>query len=103
MTTPPVRRAICEHLRPLAQALAEAKIALDPTSSPYNDDATWWACACSFNEAALRKRLGLDPCVTYVEYDGHVAGSDSTFTCTQHEVVFMGLHPLWAGGAPQLQ
>lgn len=104
MSTPPARREICEHLRPLAEALSAAKIALEPTSSPYNDDYTWWQCGCTFAAAELRERLALDPCVTYNEYDGRAAGSDATFTCNQDEIVFMGSHPNWAArGTPRLR
>lgn len=96
MSDIPVRREICTHLRPLADALAVAKIPLEATESPYGGDDTWWRCACTFDERSLRKRLRLDPCVTYDEYDGHAAGSDATFLCGQDRVVFLGLHPRWA-------
>lgn len=90
-------------MRPLVEALAAAKITLEPTSSPYNDDFTWWKSDCTFDEEALRRRLALDPCVTYNEYDGRVAGSDATFACEQDGVVLMGWHPRYAAGAPLLK
>ena len=91
-----MRRDICVHLRPLADAMAAAHISLEPTSSPYGGDDTWWMCGCTFDEPSLRKRLRLDPCVTYYEYDGHAAGADATFSCKDDQVVFIGPHPSWA-------
>lgn len=87
---------ICRHLQPLAQALAAANIELVPIDSPYGEGSTWWRCGCTFKAQALRKRLGLEACVVYVEYDGHAAGADATWTCEEHQVVFMGPHPAWA-------
>jgi len=72
------------------------KIALAPTESPYGDDLRWFSCACTFDEPALRTRLGLGGGVRYVEYDGRVAGSDATFTCKACGCVIMGLHPRYA-------
>jgi hypothetical protein len=98
------RREICEHLRPLADALAAAHIAVEPTESPYGGDGTWWKCSCTFDEPALRARLSLDPCVTYDEYDGRTAGADATFSCMQDHTVFIGPHPSWvAAGTPRLK
>jgi hypothetical protein len=54
--------------------------------------------------ARIRKRLQLAPCVVYVEYDGHAAGADATWTCQEHELVFLGPHPSWAAaGTPRLR
>jgi hypothetical protein len=86
----------CAHLAPLEQALAKRKIPLTPIESPYGDDLRWFSCACTFDEPALRARLGLGSGVRYVEYDGRVAGSDATFGCEACGCVIMGLHPRYA-------
>jgi hypothetical protein len=95
----------CEHLEPLAQVLAKRRIALAGIDSPYDDDARWrwFGCKCSFDGEALRKRLNLEPCVQYVEYDGRVAGSDATFRCARCRCVIMGYHPRYAGSAPRVK
>ena len=62
---------MCEHLKPIADALAVAKIRLVRVS-PYDEDNTWWSCACVFDEKPLRARLSIDASVTYYEYDGRV-------------------------------
>ena len=81
---------------PIADALAAAGIELVRAGSPYGDDNTWWSCACVFDEKRLRERLSIDASVTYYEYDGRAAGSDATFTCKDHKMVIMGLHPSYA-------
>lgn len=86
----------CEHLAPLEWALAKRKIALKPIASPYDDDNRWFGCNCTFDEKALRARLGLQESVRYIEYDGRVAGSDATFMCERCHAVIMGLHPDYA-------
>ena len=78
------------------RALTEAQIALEPISSPYGDDFTWWRCDCLFHAPSLRARLQLEPCVVYNEYDGHAAGADATWTCQEHNLVLLGPHPRWA-------
>ncbi len=89
--------SICEHLRPLAQAIIDAGIALSPTESPYNDKGTWFACDCTFDEAPLRARLGLDPALRYAEYEGMAAGSDATWNCDVDNQILMGPHPRHIG------
>jgi hypothetical protein len=88
---------ICEHLRPLADALAAAGIALGPSISPYVEDGSlWFMCGATFDEPALRARLSLPEFVRYAEYDGRAAGSDSTFMCTRCDQVILGPHPQYA-------
>jgi len=86
----------CPHLQPIADALEQRGIALEPIASPYADDWAWHACDCTFDADALRRRLGLDGGVEYIEYDGRVAGSDATFGCKRCRCVIMGLHPRYA-------
>ncbi len=86
----------CEHLEPLERALADARIALASIESPYSDDYRWYGCNCTFDEPALRKRLGLGASIDYDEYDGRVAGSDATWGCKKCKVAVMGLHPRYA-------
>lgn len=94
----------CVHLQPLVDAMKRAHIEATPTSSPYGDDNTWWACHCTFDAVGLRRRLGLDPCVTYHEYNGMAAGSDATWTCSEHNLVLMGPHPHVApAGTPRVK
>ena len=89
--------ALCEHLRPLAGALAAAGIALGPIVSPYVENGSlWFMCGATFDESALRARLSLPDFVRYAEYDGRVAGSDSTFMCTRCDHVILGQHPQYA-------
>jgi hypothetical protein len=87
----------CEHLQPVADALAEHGIALSAIESPYaTNEYRWFGCECTFDADTLRERLKLHPCVSYYEYDGRVAGSDSTCTCAECRCVILGLHPSFA-------
>ncbi len=86
----------CPHLAPLEGELARRRIALKPIASPYGDGGAWHGCDCTFDGPRLIERLGLPACVRYVEYDGRVAGSDATFTCTSCGHVILGLHPAYA-------
>jgi hypothetical protein len=94
----------CDHLQPIERALAEQGIVLEAIESPYaENEYRWFGCGCTFDADALRERLELHPCVSYDEYDGRAAGSDSTFTCAECRCVILGLHPSFAlPGAPRL-
>ena len=83
--------------------MAALGLTLQVIESPYGNGGTWFACACTFNEAALRARLRLDPALRYTEYDGHAAGADATWTCTAHHHVLIGPHPAHASSdTPEL-
>jgi len=93
----------CEHLQPLVDAARARGVNVEPTTSPYGDDFTWWRCDCTFNAVALRARLHLAECVSYVEYNGMSAGSDATWTCKEHREVLLGPHSSFAPkGTPQI-
>ena len=94
----------CEHLEPLVTAIEAAGLTLTRTDSPYGGDAIWWSAPCTFVESALRKRLGLAPSLSYVEYNGMSAGSDATWSCKEHDIVIIGPHPSFAAkGTPRLR
>lgn len=75
-----------------------AGVSFAPMASPYGDSpfAFWW-CDCTFDEKALRARLGLASCVEYREYNGMAAGADASFSCREHHVALLGPHPSFAG------
>ena len=86
----------CEHLAPVERALAEAGLTLGRgRPCPHDPDwGLWFNAGALFNVPSLRRRL--DPCVRYEEYESVLAGSDTTFYCTQCKRAIVGLHPRWA-------
>lgn len=84
----------CRHLAPLERALSAAGVPVGP-GRPCPHDADWgvWHLADALLDARLLRRLGLDPCVTYEEYEGVLAGSDVLFYCTHCKQAIVGLHP----------
>lgn len=95
---------VCDHLQPLADALLAQGIDVSPCESPYGDDGRtrWWICGCTFDEKALRARLGLAASLEYSETFAFAAGAEATWHCREHAMVFMGAHPRVAGhGVPR--
>ncbi len=85
----------CPHLEPLERELSAAGVAVGPGQPcPHDADwGTWHRADALFDVGRLRRRLLLDPCVTYEEYEGVLAGSDVTFYCTRCKRAIVGLHP----------
>ena len=84
----------CSHLQALEQELREASIPLQ------YEGKSWWKSSlgmwlyfhCFLDEASLRRRFKLPEFVSYSEYDGHVAGQEAGFVCSNCESAIMGVH-----------
>jgi hypothetical protein len=88
----------CVHLAALERELDAQGIPLgDGGESPYGPDwGTWFEVSSTFDAGSLRARLKIPETVTYVEYDGRVAGTDATWYCPDCKRAIMGLHPRYA-------
>ena len=85
----------CEHLAALERELAAAGVPVGPgRPCPHDPDwGTWFEVDALFDARPLRRRLALDPCVSYEEYEGVLCASDATFYCTCCKRAIAGLHP----------
>ncbi len=95
----------CPHLVPLEQELTSAGVAVGPgRPCPHDPDwGTWFEVDALFDVTTLRRRLSLDPCVTYEEFEGVLSASDATFYCNCCRQAIVGLHPRSAPpGTPHL-
>jgi len=85
----------CEHLAPLEWELVAARVSVG-TGRPCPHDpewGVWFEVDAMFDVPRLERRLSLDPCVRYEEYEGVLGGSDATFYCPKCKRAIVGLHP----------
>lgn len=85
----------CEHLALLERELALAGVPVGiGRPCPHDPDwGTWFEVDALFDARRLSRRLQLDPCVQYEEYEGLLSNSDSTFYCACCQCAIVGLHP----------
>jgi hypothetical protein len=90
---------VCEHLRPLEQALSVAGFRETCRGAPWSRNCREWVyydCCLALPE--LRKRFSLASCVVDHVHRGTHDGSESGFVCNLHNDAVMGVHPDVAGG-----
>jgi hypothetical protein len=98
------RPRTCEHLEALERELTAVGVAIGPGQPcPHDPDwGTWFAVDALFDLRQIDRRLALDPCVAYEEYEGRLGGGDVTFYCTCCKKAIVGRHPRSASPATPL-
>ena len=71
------------------------RLGLTPTyrGDPYGQELDWLYFDCVFDEAAVRRHVGLGPETRYVAYDGRAAGQEAGFYDPRTGFGIMGHHP----------
>ncbi len=95
----------CEHLEILERELLAAGVSVGSgRPCPHDPEwGTWFEVDALFDVTRLRRRLALDACVSYEEYEGVLAHSDATFYCNCCKCAIVGLHPRSATpGTPRI-
>ena len=80
-------------LQKLAAHLRRLGIAQTYRGDPYGRGLDWRYFDCYFAENAVRQQFQLGPDITYVEWDGRVAGQEAGFYEPASGYGIMGHHP----------
>ena len=85
---------VCEHLRPLEEALIAAGIPETYRGQAWSKNCREWVYfECVLNRASLRKRFNLPDCVVDHEHLGTHDGQEAGFVCETCKDGVMGRHP----------
>ncbi len=85
---------VCEHLRPLEQALIDAGIKETARGQVWSKNCREWVYfRCVLNRPALRERFDLPACVVDHEHRGTHDGQEAGFYCQTCKDGVMGAHP----------
>ncbi len=90
---------VCEHLRPLEEALIAAGIRETFRGQAWSDNCREWVYFdCVLNLASLRQRIAFAPCVIDHEHRGTHSGQEAGFVCEACHDAIVGNHPSYAHG-----
>jgi hypothetical protein len=83
---------ICDHLRPLEQALQAARICETYRGTPWSQNCREWVTfAVRLDTDALSRRFGLPACVVVHENKDPHSGLEKGFVCEQCHDAVIGL------------
>lgn len=89
---------LCEHLRPLEEALIQAGIEETFRGKAWSRNCREWVYfRCVLNRDSLRKRFDLPPFVADHEHLGTHDGQEAGFICEICQEGIMGIHPHFHG------
>ena len=93
------RIALCEHLRPLVEALRGRGLHVLDVSRPWSDNCRAWMYFADvvLDVDALKSRLHLPACVEAHRHRGTVDGAEQGLVCRIDHDAVMGMHPEVAG------
>lgn len=84
---------LCDHLRPLDEALRAAGIRETCRGQVWSDGCREWVYYdCYLDRQQIRRRYALAPCVADHEHFGTHDGQEEGLLCTEHRDGVMGLH-----------
>lgn len=94
---------ICEHLRPLEEAIVKAGIGENYRGKPWGDHCREWVYFnCFINTEAVASNFPLAACVKIHAHRGTHDGSERGFVCSQcHDGVIGSYEPL--AGVPAFE
>lgn len=85
---------VCEHLRPLEEALTQAGIREVYRGQAWSQNCREWVYfACVLDLRSLRQRFALPSCVVDHEHRGTHDGREAGFVCELCHDGIMGHHP----------
>jgi hypothetical protein len=88
------RVGVCPHLRPVAEFLLGQGRTVTSFGTPWTRNCRNWVYFDGVIDVeALRRDLGLDPCVTVHRHRGTHDGAEQGFVCGDHHDGVMGDHP----------
>ncbi len=88
---------VCEHLRPLEEALQAKGFAETYRGQAWSEACREWVYFdCCLDVVKVRERFAFDTCVTDHQHLGTHDGQEAGFYCTAHQDGVMGHHPAYA-------